>query len=121
VVAMAKSAAWEQVEQATARDAQLCEAKNQYHNTCLHFAVKQQNMSAIKALLESKASPNAVNVFGVSPLHVATLNGYLESSKLLVQYGASLTQTAGMPQEWAARYTWDESEATPGADSKVLG
>jgi ankyrin repeat protein len=119
VVAMAKGADWAQVEQATARDAQLCGASNQRQNTCLHFAVKQQKLTVIESLLKNNACPNAANVSGVSPLHVAALNGDVESSKLLVRYGADLQQTAGMPQEWAARYAGDESEAPPCVDSKV--
>ena len=122
LVALAKDGSWVQVEQLITLDPQLCKANNRQHNTCLHFAAKQQNLSVVELLLDSKAPPNATNELGFSPLHMAALSDddHVESSRLLVGYGADLKQTAGMRADWVARYERAISEDKMSVESKVL-
>ena len=104
VVGTAMSAEWSRVEQMVTHKPALSQARNTHGNTCSHFAVTQKNQTQLQYLLEHKADPNAANIFGFTPLHLAALDGDVTCGQLLVKYGTDVRLKAGIRADWAARY-----------------
>ena len=51
-------------------------------------AIENDDIESARALLEGKANPNFVNLFGVTPLLLAVEGGSIEMFDLLVEHGA---------------------------------
>jgi ankyrin repeat protein len=62
--------------------------------TSLHLAVLCKKTNAVKLLIETGASVNAVAVGNHTPLHVAVRNRNMEITELLIQNGASINATS---------------------------
>ncbi len=57
--------------------------------------IQPERPIVVKLLLEHKADPNIVATrYGGYPLHIAAFEGYLESSKLLIEHGAKINARA---------------------------
>jgi ankyrin repeat protein len=61
--------------------------------TALHWAVYNDDVETVAALLRAKASVKAVNRFGVPPLALACTNGNAAIVKLLLEAGADANAT----------------------------
>ena len=59
----------------------------------LHLATKNGQVSLIKTLLKARVDINALNVEGLSPLHLAAIEGNIEVTKLLISEGANIEVT----------------------------
>lgn len=69
---------------------------NDSGNTALHVAIAENNIDAVRFLLESlpegsRANVNQPNMSNISPLEMALKKGNLEIAKCLIQHGATLT------------------------------
>ena len=56
----------------------------------LHMACKNGQLSLIKNLLKSKVDINSMNAEGLSPLHLAVIEGHIELTNLLINKGANI-------------------------------
>ena len=56
----------------------------------LHLATKNGQVSLIKNLLKTKVDINALNAEGLSPLHLAVIEGNIEVTNLLISEGANI-------------------------------
>jgi ankyrin repeat protein len=65
-------------------------ARAEYRQTPLHFAVQSGNAVAVKLLIEHGADVNAQRRDGKTPLHLAASNGYVEIVKTLIENKADL-------------------------------
>ncbi|MCC8371917.1 MAG: ankyrin repeat domain-containing protein [Rickettsia endosymbiont of Pseudomimeciton antennatum] len=68
-------------------------------NTALHQAIKNNDCSTAKTLLEWGAKPNIANNYGMTPLNISSLNSYSGCMKLLLNNNAKITK----PDLWYAR------------------
>jgi len=58
--------------------------------TALHYAAQNANNSdTIKLLIENNAEVNKQNIWGWTPLHLATQKGYTSNVETLLEYGAN--------------------------------
>jgi ankyrin repeat protein len=77
-------------------------------NCKLHEAAKTGKIDKVRMLLKEGYPVNALDSsFGLTPLHFAVRNGWVEVARLLIENGASLTQpsTQGItPLDWASAY-----------------
>ena len=73
----------------------------------LYTAAAENDTKELKNVLDSgKADPNILYLSGIAPLHVAAVEGHLETIKLLVRYGANINIQDGegcSPLEFALR------------------
>eukprot|EP00094_Tigriopus_californicus_P007013 TCALIF_06752-PA protein Name:"Similar to TNKS Tankyrase-1 (Homo sapiens)" AED:0.08 eAED:0.08 QI:29/0.83/0.71/1/1/1/7/170/531 len=61
-------------------------------NTSFHTAIANKSLDILKLLmkhLRSKDCLNRLNEFGITPLHIATINGDTSSAAILTKYGAN--------------------------------
>ena len=81
----------------------------------LHEAAKTGKIDTVRRLLEEGHPVNAVDPsFGLTPLHFAVRNGWVEVARLLVENGADLTQpsTQGItPLDWTSAYLDSDQRA----------
>ena len=56
----------------------------------LHMACKNGQLSLIKNLLKAKVNINAMNAEGLSPLHMAVIEGNIEVANLLISEGTNI-------------------------------
>ena len=56
----------------------------------LHMACKNGQLSLIKSLLKAKLNINAMNSEGLSPLHLAVIEGNIEVTNLLISEGVNI-------------------------------
>ena len=63
---------------------------NKEKEDLLHLACENSQISLIKTLLKCNVNTNSINAKGLSPLHVAAINGNVEVTRLLVNEGANL-------------------------------
>ena len=56
----------------------------------LHLACKNGQLSLIKNLLKARVDINALNADGLSPLHLAVIQGNIEVTKLLISQGTDI-------------------------------
>lgn len=68
-------------------------------STALHQAIKNNDCSTAKILLEWGAKPNISNGYGMTPLNISSLNSYSNCMKLLLNNDAKITK----PDLWYAR------------------
>ncbi len=72
--------------------AQSMEERDNYGIAALHYAVIEENMDALAAMLERGADPNlpqdAPATAGMTPLHLSCIYGNFEAAKLLLKFGA---------------------------------
>ena len=61
------------------------------HHSCLHDAVKWERLDILHTLLESKASVNATDKEGCTPLHVAVECQKHKAVRLLIMYQADVS------------------------------
>ncbi len=64
-------------------------------NTPLYMAVAKNDYNQVEKLLKQGVDPNTLDYNGISPLHEASADGYLDIIKLLVQYGADIYKESG--------------------------
>jgi ankyrin repeat protein len=81
----------------------------------LHEAAKTGKIDKVRQLLKEGHPVNAVDPsYGLTPLHFAVRNGWVEVARLLIENGASLTQpsTHGItPLEWTSAYLDSDQRA----------
>jgi ankyrin repeat protein len=67
---------------------------NKHRQTPLHFAAGDQkdNPALCEVSLRHKAKIDVVDEDGNQPLHIACLNGHLETVKLMVSHGANVDE-----------------------------
>jgi ankyrin repeat protein len=58
-------------------------------NTLLHLAVMHDHTNTVSLLLDSKADVDAKNSVGMTPLHLAAREGFLDEAKMLVEHHAN--------------------------------
>jgi len=59
-------------------------------DTPIHEAARNARVADVKAALEQGSHINAVDGYGLTPLHWAAVNGCLDLAKLLVNRGANI-------------------------------
>lgn len=59
------------------------DARDEHGNTSLHWAVRDNDVDAVKSLLEAGANVNTLNLRGEAPIHVAARAGALRIVKLV--------------------------------------
>lgn len=70
----------------------ICNSKNFNRATPLHIAVKKNKEEAVVELIQSCDQVNAMAYRSdLTPLHLASLNGYYKIAKILVENGADIT------------------------------
>ncbi len=79
-----------------------------WRNCKIHEAAKTGKIDEVRQYLQAGEPVNTRDSrFGLTPLHYAVRNGQVEVAKLLIRYGARLTDpsTQGLtPLTWAAQY-----------------
>jgi len=65
-------------------------AKDQYGNTTLHYAVRNGNKETVKFLLEEGADVNSRDKYGKTPLFNSVVNDDIEIVKMLIAKGADI-------------------------------
>ncbi|WP_353289054.1 ankyrin repeat domain-containing protein [Wolbachia endosymbiont (group A) of Pogonocherus hispidulus] len=95
-----------EVPQVTER--QLTTEKQQVMNedgdTALHLAAVQDDLNAVKHLIEQGANVDVKNKYGGTPLHIASIRGNLEIAQFLLDHGADVNAQVvnGLtPLNWA--------------------
>ncbi|KAJ3567897.1 hypothetical protein NPX13_g6607 [Xylaria arbuscula] len=68
---------------------QYVNSRSETKNTALHLAARGNHVRAVQYLLQQGADIAAMNIFGVTPLGIATISSSLETMKLLLDAGAS--------------------------------
>ena len=63
--------------------------------TALHWAVQQDDVAMVRALLNAKANVRAANRYGVTPLALAAINGSASMVDLLLKVGADPNAASG--------------------------
>ena len=64
--------------------------KSSMEQTALHFAASHGSAIAVKELLKHNRNPNIRTENGCSALHLAVLNGHLDTIETLVECGRDL-------------------------------
>jgi ankyrin len=80
-------------------------AADKAHESLIHYTVAFREARFVKLLLEHGADPNAVNEYGLTPLHSAADRGHLDTVKLLVESKAAVnaaTKDGATPLFFAA-------------------
>lgn len=67
-------------------------AQDEAGNTSLHLAVKEQDLDAVKSLLEAGANANIANKMGLAPIHLAAKAGNARIVKLLAPAVTNINQ-----------------------------
>ena len=66
-----------------------------YHQTCILRAARYSHLSVVEKLLELGANPNAINKFGMVPLHhAAVAGGSPEVIVALIKAGADVSRVS---------------------------
>ena len=73
--------------------ASMLQINNREREELLHFACKNGQISLIRNLLKDNVDINALNAKGLSPLHLAVIEGNIEVTKLLISEGANIEVT----------------------------
>ena len=71
----------------------MLQINNREREELLHFACKNGQISLIRNLLKDNVDINALNAKGLSPLHLAVIEGNIEVTKLLISEGANIEVT----------------------------
>ncbi|MDR2339489.1 MAG: ankyrin repeat domain-containing protein [Deltaproteobacteria bacterium] len=58
----------------------------------INFAIRNRDVDKLRQLLKQGANPNIIDSGGHSPLEIAGMMGSMESVKLLLQYGADISE-----------------------------
>ncbi|TET36164.1 ankyrin repeat domain-containing protein [Candidatus Dependentiae bacterium] len=66
------------------------EILNDQHWTPLHCAAAQNQLNALRILVDAKANMNAMDQSGTTPLHIAIRNGKPEAATFLIEHEAQL-------------------------------
>lgn len=64
------------------------------NNTPLHKAVADNSLAEVYRLLTDGADPNAKNLFGMTPLHIACMCGRCDIAEALILNGANVVEQA---------------------------
>jgi len=72
-------------------DKNLLNARDQYGNTLLMYAVRYKNNPAVKSLLSNGANPNVCNASGICPIHIAIFNKEYKIFDFLIKSYTDLT------------------------------
>ncbi len=64
-------------------------------NPPLHKAVSDNDYNQVEKLLKQGVDPNTFDYNGISPLHEASADGYLDIIKLLIKYGGDIYKESG--------------------------
>jgi ankyrin repeat protein len=96
-------------------------------NTALHFATREGNMDAVKALIAAGANVNQVSATdAMSPLVQSIITGHFEIAKFLLERGADpnlATKKAGVTALWAvvdARYAPRAWYPSPNVEQEMV-
>ena len=68
----------------------MLQINNREREELLQFACKNGQISLIRNLLKDNVDINALNAKGLSPLHLAVIEGNIEVTKLLISEGANI-------------------------------
>lgn len=63
---------------------------NEFQETALHLAVKNESATLTKLLLDNKADPNVIDSFGFAPIHIAAGYKSTECFELLLKAEANI-------------------------------
>ncbi len=67
-----------------------------YRLSVLSFAIMHMQTTAISDLLRAQANPNPTHAHEAAPIYLAAINGDVDTIKLLLAYGASVSQPFGL-------------------------
>jgi len=70
---------------------ELCRSEDDECNTIVHASVLSNNEQLLRyVLIDLEVDPNICNIYGMSPLHIATMSGFKDMITLLLDNGANI-------------------------------
>lgn len=109
---------------------------NCYHWSAIKYAISKNQLSSVKKLLDKKCGINDKDIHGMNCLMQASMQGFYDIAKLLIENGANLNETCGnhhltslmlatrggitVKEQWKGCFHVAELLIKHGADTEVI-